>query len=110
MGATRSKPSDATKHSDGVIGRVRPMALPVPVVGMTEASAYTACMLGGRFGMLVFAGATLPIYRGVIEGYGLGGFFGSLIGALVVLKDDAGAHFDLGDDGEKGGVQVLGGR
>ena len=48
-------------------------ALPVPVVGMTEASAYTACMLGGRFGMLVFGGANLPIYRGVIERYGLAG-------------------------------------
>lgn len=48
-------------------------ALPVPVVGMTEASAYTACMLGGRFGMLVFGQANLPIYRAVIEGYGLGG-------------------------------------
>jgi allantoin racemase len=48
-------------------------ALPVPVIGMTEASAYTACMLGGRFGMLVFGAANLPIYRAVIEGYGLGG-------------------------------------
>src|SRR3982750_2075891 len=36
-------------------------ALRVPVVGMTEAAAYTACMLGGRFGMLVFGGANLPI-------------------------------------------------
>ncbi len=48
-------------------------ALRVPVVGMTEAAAYTACMLGGRFGMLVFGSANLPIYREVIERYGLGG-------------------------------------
>jgi allantoin racemase len=47
--------------------------LPVPVVGMTEASAYMACMIGGRFGMLVFGRANVPIYREVIESYGLGG-------------------------------------
>jgi allantoin racemase len=43
--------------------------LPIPVIGMTEAACLTACMLGGRFGLVTFSSADL--YREVIAGHGL---------------------------------------
>jgi allantoin racemase len=45
--------------------------LPVPVVGMTEAALLTACMLGGRIGLIAFGARVWPMYRELIEGYGL---------------------------------------
>lgn len=45
--------------------------LPVPVVGMTEAALLTACMLGGRFGLITFSAASTAPYREVVESYGL---------------------------------------
>lgn len=45
--------------------------LPVPVVGMTEASLLTACMLGGRFGVITFGRRVQPMYRELVDGYGL---------------------------------------
>ncbi|MGQ0663823.1 MAG: aspartate/glutamate racemase family protein [Pseudomonadota bacterium] len=45
--------------------------LPIPVVGMTEASMLTACMLGGKFGMVVFGRRCAPMYAELIECHGL---------------------------------------
>ena len=45
--------------------------LDVPVVGMTEAALLTACMLGGPIGLISFGRRVWPIYRELIEGYGL---------------------------------------
>jgi len=45
--------------------------LSVPVVGMTEAALLTACMLGGRIGLIGFGARVWPMYRELIEGYGL---------------------------------------
>lgn len=45
--------------------------LPLPVVGMTEAALLTACMLGGRFGLVTFNSAAVPLYREVVERHGL---------------------------------------
>jgi allantoin racemase len=47
--------------------------LPVPVVGMTEAALLTACMLGGKIGLIGFGRRVWPIYRELVEGYGLAG-------------------------------------
>ena len=47
--------------------------LSIPAVGMTEAAALTACMLGGRFAVLTFGRRALPIYEELIDYYGLGG-------------------------------------
>lgn len=47
--------------------------LSVPVVGMTEAGLLTACMLGGRIGLIGFGKRVWPIYRELIDGYGLAG-------------------------------------
>lgn len=43
--------------------------LPIRVVGMTEAACLTACMLGGRFGLVTFSSREL--YRELIASYGL---------------------------------------
>ena len=45
--------------------------LAVPVVGMTEAALLTACMLGGPIGLVSFGRRVWPIYRELIDGYGL---------------------------------------
>jgi allantoin racemase len=47
--------------------------LAIPVVGMTEAALLTACMLGGRIGLVSFGRRVWPIYRELIDGYGLSG-------------------------------------
>lgn len=47
--------------------------LAVPVVGMTEAALLTACMLGGRFGLITFNPVSTAPYREVVECHGLAG-------------------------------------
>ena len=42
-----------------------------PIVGLTEATLLSACMLGGRFGLVVFDRRTVPLYRELVESYGL---------------------------------------
>jgi len=46
-------------------------ALSIPVVGMTEAGLLTACMLGGRIGIVVFGQRVLPMYQELVNFYGL---------------------------------------
>ena len=43
----------------------------VPVVGYGEASMHMACMLGRKFGMLVFIDRMIPLFEEQIAGYGL---------------------------------------
>lgn len=45
--------------------------LPIPVVGMTEAALLTACMLGGRIGVITFGRRVLPLYHELVASYGL---------------------------------------
>ena len=45
--------------------------LDVPVVGMTEAALLTACMLGGRIGVVTFGRRVLPLYHELVASYGL---------------------------------------
>jgi allantoin racemase len=45
--------------------------LDVPVVGMTEAGLLTACMLGGRIGVVTFGARVLPLYQELVASYGL---------------------------------------
>lgn len=47
--------------------------LSIPVVGMTEAALLTACMLGGRIGLVTFGRRGLPMYQEVVAHYGLSG-------------------------------------
>ena len=52
--------------------------MPCPVVGMTEAACFTACLVGGRFGLVTFGG--VETYRERIAGHGLAGRCASLVG------------------------------
>ena len=69
--------------------------LPIPVVGMTEAGLLTACMLGGRIGVIVFGRRVLPLYQELIASYGLA----LRIAGWRVIESTAayarGAHDDL---------------
>lgn len=52
--------------------------MPCPVVGMTEAALFAACLVGGRFGLVTFGG--VETYRERIAAHGLGGRCASLVG------------------------------
>ncbi len=52
--------------------------MPCPVVGMTEAACLTACMLGGRFGIVTFGG--VESYRELIARYGLSERLADIVG------------------------------
>ncbi len=41
----------------------------MPVIGMTEAAVLTACMQGGRFGLLVFGRRALPVFEELVASY-----------------------------------------
>lgn len=69
--------------------------LPMPVVGMTEAGLLTACMLGGRIGVITFGRRVLPLYHELVASYGLA----ARIAGWRVLESTAayqrGAHDEL---------------
>jgi allantoin racemase len=52
--------------------------MPCPVVGMTEAACLTACLLGGRFGLVTFGG--VETYRELIARHGLSARLSGLAG------------------------------
>ncbi len=83
----------AVSYDTGVRGARE--LLPIPVVGMTEAGLLTACMLGGRIGIVTFGRRVLPIYQELIASYGLA----SRIAGYRVLESTAaygrGAHPEL---------------
>jgi allantoin racemase len=55
---------------DSALSAAREM-LDIPVVGMTEAALLTACMLGGRIGLVVVGRRVLPIYQETVARHGL---------------------------------------
>jgi allantoin racemase len=55
---------------DTALGAAREI-LDVPVVGMTEAALLTACMLGGKIGLVVFDQRLAPVYEALVGQYGL---------------------------------------
>lgn len=55
---------------DTALGAVREAAS-VPVVGMTEASLMTACMLGERLGVITFDRRLAAVYEALVASYGL---------------------------------------
>jgi len=58
-------------------------ALPIPVVGMTEAALYTACMLGGQFGLVTFNHHCTSIASGLRSTAYLAGLPGSTPSTLT---------------------------
>jgi allantoin racemase len=59
--------------------------LDIPVVGITEAALLTACMLGGRIGMVVWGQRVLPIYQEVVAAHG----FSSRIAGWRAVESNA---------------------
>lgn len=59
--------------------------MPCPVVGMTEAACLTACLLGGRFGLLTFGG--VDTYRERIAQHGLSARLAGLRGLDATPQD-----------------------
>jgi len=68
--------------------------LTVPVVGMTEAALLTACMLGGKIGVIVFGRRVLPLYQERVATYGLN----SRIAGWRIIENSA--PYAPGDQGE----------
>jgi allantoin racemase len=74
--------------------------LAIPVVGITEAALLTACMLGGRIGVVLFGARVLPIYQELIARYGLAD---RVVGWRVV---DSAAPYADGDQSEADALTV----
>ncbi len=55
---------------DSGLRAVREM-LAIPVLGITEAALHTACLLGGRFGLVTMSARSAVTTREMVEGYGL---------------------------------------
>lgn len=66
----------AVSHDTALEGARQMM--PCPVVGMTEAACLTACMLGGRFGIITFGG--VEMYRELIARHGLEARLADIVG------------------------------
>ncbi len=45
--------------------------LDIPVIGMTEASLHTACLIGRRFGLITFGAVSRPLYLDLVRERGL---------------------------------------
>ncbi len=55
---------------DSGLAAIRQM-MAVPVIGITEAALHTACLLGGRFGLVVSSARTAAVLREMVAHYGL---------------------------------------
>ncbi|WP_431283178.1 aspartate/glutamate racemase family protein [Humitalea sp. 24SJ18S-53] len=55
---------------DSGLAAIRQM-MDVPVIGITEAALHTACLVGGRFGLVVSSARTGTILREMVAAYGL---------------------------------------
>jgi allantoin racemase len=69
-----------------------------PVVGMTEAGLLTACMLGGRIGVVTFGRRVLPLYHELVTGYGLAGRIAGWRTLESTAAYQPGAHAALDDE------------
>jgi len=59
--------------------------MPCPVVGMTEAACFAACLVGGRFGLLTFG--SVDTYRERITRHGLASRLAALRGLPITPLD-----------------------
>ena len=59
----------------------------IPVVGYGESCFHLACMLGHRFGVMLFIDRMIPHYREQIEGYGLAGRCAAIEPAGITFQD-----------------------
>ncbi len=59
--------------------------MPCPVVGMTEAACFSACLVGARFGLVTFGG--IETYRERIGQHGLAGRLSGLVGVAATPQE-----------------------
>ena len=69
--------------------------LGVPVVGMTEAGLLTACMLGGRIGIITFGQRVLPLYHELVASYGLSARIAGWRTLASTAAYQRGTHYEL---------------
>jgi allantoin racemase len=65
----------------------------MPVIGITEAALHTACLAGGRFGLVVPGAVSVPLYRDLIDRSGLRDRMAAL---EVVGMDSVSSYLDAG--------------
>ena len=70
--------------------------MPVPVIGLAEASMLTACMLGRRFSIVSFARALGPWFRECVAAHGLN----ERLASIRLLDDPFAAVGRVGEDKE----------
>jgi allantoin racemase len=63
----------------------------MPVIGITEAALHTACLAGGRFGLVVPGAVSVPLYLDLIDRSGLRGRMAAL---EVVEMDSVTSYLD----------------
>jgi allantoin racemase len=61
--------------------------LDIPVVGMTEASLHTACLIGQRFGLITFGAASRSLYVDLVHARGLAGRMAACLSIEVASVD-----------------------
>jgi Asp/Glu/hydantoin racemase len=72
-------------------------ALPVPVVGLTEAALASACLLGQRFSIVAISQRIRAWYRETVESYGLVTRLASIRGLDEPLADIGSVQADQGE-------------
>ncbi|MDR3496089.1 MAG: aspartate/glutamate racemase family protein [Ancalomicrobiaceae bacterium] len=70
--------------------------MPVPVIGLAEASMLSACMLGRRFSIVSFARALGPWFRECVAAHGLN----ERLASIRLLDDPFAAVGSVGEDKE----------
>jgi len=88
------------------VRRAPPELLPIPVVGMTETGLLSACMLGGRIGVIAFGRHTLPLYQELVASYGLSTRIAGWRVSESTAAFQRGAHVDR-DGGIVGAARSL---
>ncbi|MBY5926659.1 aspartate/glutamate racemase family protein [Halomonas denitrificans] len=71
-------------------------ALPVPVVGLTEAALMSACQLGGRFSIIAISQRIQAWYRETVESHGLSSRLASIRALDQPLPDIGNVQLDQG--------------
>lgn len=73
-------------------------ALPIPVVGLTEAALMSACQYGGRFSIIAISQRIQAWYRETVDSYGLGSRLASIraldepLAAIGSVQQDQGGR------------------
>jgi allantoin racemase len=71
----------------------------LPVIGITEAALHTACLAGGRFGLVLLGAVSLPLYLDLIDRSGLRSRMAAIeiveLDSMAAYLDEAGLEQSL---------------